>query len=104
MTDTPKEEKVKIDNTQILADTGLRVIHFNRIDFNDRSMTLAYKGTDRLVEIATAVTHPNDRFCRKIGTKTAVEAFLAGKTVRLPVPREWQGRVSEFLITVFSVV
>jgi len=100
-----KTKADKIDNTQLLADTGLSIVHVNNIGDDDkpRSMTIAYKGSDRLVEIATSVTHPQDRFCRKIGTKLAVENFQAGKKVRIAVPIFWQGQLNDFVKTLFAI-
>lgn len=96
--------KTKINNTQLLSDTGLSIIHINRVGFG-RSMTIAYKGTSKtMVELATAITHPDDTFSRKAGTKQAVAAFTAGRTIRVPVDAVWQGRVNEFIKTLFSMI
>jgi hypothetical protein len=86
-TKTPKE---KIDNTQLLKDTGLRIRHIRRNsrEFPDstatRDVTIAYRDGGDTIEIATAVVHPNDCFSRKMGTKLAVEGFQAGKVTRIP--------------------
>ena len=83
--------KERIDNTQLLKDSGCRVRHIRKNDDMDnpgststRDVTIAYKDGGSVLEIATAVVHPNDKFCRKVGTKLAVESFLSGKTVRVP--------------------
>jgi hypothetical protein len=87
---TPKPSREKIDNTQLLKDTGLRILHIrkNSRDFPDntavRDMTIAFREGNSVIEIATAVVHPSDCFTRKIGTKLAVEAFLAGRTIHVP--------------------
>jgi len=95
---TPRE---KINNSGILADTGIRIMHFlpqygvySKDYYNHfpkvlrrRGMTVAYIATGGLVEVATAVCHPRDTFTKKVGTKLAVEAFLAGQTVLLPVEK-----------------
>lgn len=94
----------KINNAKALADTGLRIIHINKVDTGGRSVTIAYKGTSALVEIATAVTHPDDVFTRKVGTQKAIEAFVAGRTIRVPVPRDWQGNVALFVQNLFAIL
>jgi hypothetical protein len=96
-------KKDKINNTQLLADTGLSIIHVNRVGYG-RSMTIAYKGSKTMIELATAITHPDDTFSRKAGTKQAVSAFTAGRTVRVPVDTVWQGRTGEFVKTLFAMV
>jgi hypothetical protein len=98
------EPAPRIDNGPLLAETGLRIVHFNRVEEGGRSMTVAFKTTGSLVEVATAITHPSDAFTRKLGTKTAVEAFLAGKTVRIPMPKVWQGQSATYIKTLFEVV
>lgn len=79
-----------IDNTALVRhflDEGGRVMHF-RPDMRDgrvtRGMTLAYKQKSGRIEIATAVQHRSDTFCKKLGTKTALGHFLEGKTVAMP--------------------
>ena len=79
-----KTKKEQIDNTQLLKDTGLRIRHYNVNRVGIRPMTVAYREGSSTIEIATSIVHPLDKFCRKMGTKLAVEAFLAGKVTRLP--------------------
>lgn len=50
-----------------------------------RGLTVAFKKKGGRIEIATAVQHRADDFTKKIGTKTAIDHFRAGKTVTLPV-------------------
>lgn len=55
-----------------------------------RGMTLAYVQKGGRIEVATSVTHRSDSFTKKVGTKTAIEHFHAGKTVFLPVrTKKW---------------
>lgn len=79
---TPKP--ARIDNSELLASTGLRVIHIR--SKGQHPVTVAYRQPHRghVIEIATAVCNPLDTFSRKIGTKTAVENFLAGRTINIP--------------------
>jgi hypothetical protein len=49
-----------------------------------RGMTVAFKRKGGRMEIATAVQHRSDSFAKKIGCKTAIDHFRAGKTVTLP--------------------
>ena len=75
-----------IDNTKIVEDfrlRGGRILHVH--DPLGRGMTLAFIPRSGRVEVATSVQHRNDSFTKKIGTKTAIEHFDAGKTVNLPI-------------------
>jgi hypothetical protein len=49
-----------------------------------RGITVAFKRKSGHIEMATAVQHRNDTFTKKMGTKTAIEHFDAGRTVSLP--------------------
>jgi len=86
-----KTPKTKIDNTLLVKafhDEGGRIFHIRPHDGYtqpDRGMTVAYKKKSGRIEMATSVTHRNDTFEKKIGTKTAIEHFRAGQTVNLPV-------------------
>lgn len=80
----------KIDNTALVAQfraAGGRIMHFrpNPNIPHARGITVAYVSKNSRVELATAVQHRADSFTKKIGTKTAIEHFLAGKTIVLPV-------------------
>lgn len=82
-------KREKINNTQLLKDTGLKIRHFHRGTDRFgyprmRNLTVAFREVGHNIEIATAVVHPSDCFCKKIGTKLAVEAFQAGKRVSIP--------------------
>lgn len=89
--------KEKIDNTQLLNDSGLRIRHIrkNGPGFPDscstRDLTVAYREGNSVIEISTAVVHPNDKFNKKMGTKLAIESFNAGKVVRIPKTVDYQG-------------
>ena len=89
---TTKREK--IDNTQLLKDTGLKIRHFHKLDqygySRPRDLTIAYKEGRSTLEIATSVVHPSDCFSRKVGTKLACEAFQAGHTIRVPKAIDFQ--------------
>ena len=79
-TATPVTPRVRIDNTELLASTGLRVVHVNN------RVTVAYRVLgSRTMEIATAVCHEKDVFSRRVGTKQAVENFQAGKKIIVPM-------------------
>ena len=95
--------KTKINNAKVLADNGLSIVHINRVG-EGRSMTIAFKGSRNIIEIATSITHPDDQFSRKVGTQKAVEAFLIGKKVRVPMPPFWQGEQAAFIKTLFEIV
>jgi hypothetical protein len=52
-------------------------------------MTVAYRPTDRgAVEISTSLCKAGDTFSRKMGCKTAVENFIDGHTIFLPVNKK----------------
>lgn len=94
------------DNGKLLADNNLSVVHFGpatKISPRDRSFTVAFRPTGDLVEVAVSVVHPKDKFTRKIGTRTAVDKFLAGETIKIPVPRHFQRRYAFFISVLFGV-
>lgn len=86
--DEPKPDP--IDNTGLVdafRAEGGQIVHIvpkRRPDGTyTRGMTVAYKRLSGHVELATAVQHRNDVFTKKMGTKTAIEHFHAGKTISL---------------------
>lgn len=79
-----KQKKERIDNTQLLKDTSLRIRHYNLDTHGVRAMTVAFREGSSTIEIATAIVHPKDKFCRKVGTKLAVESFVAGNVIKVP--------------------
>lgn len=95
------EKSKVINNTEIVEafrTEGGMILHFrpwrmNRNSQYTRGMTVAFKRFGSRVEVATAVQHRNDTFSKKLGTKTAIEHFKAGKTVTLPVSSK--GAVSD---------
>ena len=94
---TGKAPREHIDNTQLLKDTGLRVRHIRSTvnglnSSSTRDVTIAFRDGNNVLEIATSVVNPVDCFSRKVGTKLAVENFLAGKTVRVPKVLDMYGR------------
>ncbi len=94
------------DNGQLLANNNLSIVHFGpagQITEKDRSFTVAFRPSGDLVEVAVAIVHPKDKFVRKIGTRTAVEKFLAGETIKIPVPRHFQRKYAFFIKILFSV-
>jgi hypothetical protein len=77
----------KVNNGELLAKHGLQVMHFHP-GIGLPGMTVAYRvpfRSSNVLEIATAITHPNDTFTKKIGTRIAVEAFVAGRTAYVPI-------------------
>lgn len=82
-----------IDNTDLVnafrADGG-GILHIRSAvsSWGDRAIlrgvTIAYRLKGSRVEFATAVQHGSDDFTKKVGTKTAIEHFRAGKVVTMP--------------------
>lgn len=88
----PKPPVEPINNNELVLGfraEGGGVFHIRpRKNFDgkwSRGMTVAFKLKGGRAEVATAVTHRVDCFTKKIGTKTAIDHFRAGKTVFLPV-------------------
>ena len=84
-----------IDNTDLVnafrADGG-GILHVRpSVPFmgskSARGVTIAYRLKGSRVEFATAVQHGSDDFTKKIGTKTAIEHFRAGKAITMPTRR-----------------
>lgn len=93
-----KTTKERIDNTGLLHDSGLRVIHIrpNRA-LGGKGMTIAFEPTDKpVVKISTSLCKFGDTFCKKLGTKQAVENFQSGSFIRVPVDRRF-GVVSSII-------
>lgn len=91
-----KTKREKIDNTQLLKETGLKIRHFHtgadRFGYpRMRNLTIAFKEGRTNLEIATAVVHPSDCFSRKVGTKLACEAFQKGHTIKIPKIGDFYG-------------
>ena len=66
---------------------GGEIYHLRPDNILGRGITFAYKQKRNRIEIATAVQHGDDDFTKKIGTKTAIERFNAGRTIFLPLAR-----------------
>lgn len=49
-----------------------------------RGFTVAYKLKGSRIEVATALQHKADTFCKKVGTKVALQHFREGKVSVLP--------------------
>ena len=85
-----------INNTELVHQfrlDGGKIIHMRpRLispGFWSRGMTVAFKPKGSRVEISTAVQHRHDTFTKKIGTKLAIEHFIAGKTIFLPSRKDY---------------
>jgi hypothetical protein len=87
-----------IDNTELVRQfraEGGGVMHMRplRLAYQDgrttRGVTVAFKKKGGRMEIATAIQHRSDCFSKKVGTKTAIEHFHAGKTITLPIHRDY---------------
>lgn len=83
-----------INNTELVAafrEEGGSILHIRPREYANlrtRGLTVAFKLKSGRVELATAVQHRADDFTKKVGTKTAIEHFHAGKTVTLPLRGE----------------
>ena len=87
-----KPIREKIHNTQLLLDSGLLVVHIRPgkgwTEAGRRGMTVAFERADRsAIRVATSLCKAGDVFCKKLGTKQAIENFQKGLTVFLPVNR-----------------
>lgn len=88
-----------IDNTELVLAfraEGGNVLHIRPVHYGSglvsRGMSIAFKVKSGRVELATSLQHRSDSFTKKLGTKTAINHFLAGKTIVVPVPK-YQGVV-----------
>lgn len=82
-----KQPKEIINNTRLVEDfrkDGGRIVH-RRPKGNRRGVTFAFRVKGGRIEIATSVTHRNDCFSKKVGTKLAIEHFRKGQTIFLPM-------------------
>lgn len=84
----PNEPVEEIDNTELVETfraEGGRLYHARPFGSGRRGVTFAFKIKGSRIEFATAVQHRNDTFTKKVGTRTAIEHFHAGKTVFMPL-------------------
>lgn len=86
-----KPVKEHIDNTEAVTahranGGGLFHIRPRRLPSGKwtRGFTVAYKVKGSRIEFATSVQHRADVFCKKVGTKVALQHFNDGKTVTMP--------------------
>lgn len=86
-----KPAKVHIDNTEAVTAhraNGGGLFHVRPRRRGDgkwtRGFTVAYKVKGGRIEFATSVQHRADVFCKKVGTKVALQHFNEGKTVTMP--------------------
>lgn len=80
-----------IDNTELVEafrKEGGGILHLPPSNLQPRGGTVAYKVRGSRLEVATSLTHPNDVFSRKMGTKTAIEHFREGRTIFLPMTKK----------------
>jgi hypothetical protein len=84
---TPMYTNTYLDD---IEDLDLRICHgYNRHD-NRGGVTIAYRKCSnwrntRMVEVALAYCSPKDSFNKKIGAELAVDRFVNGNTVMVPV-------------------
>lgn len=83
------EVRERIDNTKLLADSGLRIVHVRPHEGRHFSgMTVAYHTTDiprpKVVRISAAYCRKGDTFCKKNGTKLAIESYQRGCSIYIP--------------------
>jgi hypothetical protein len=66
-------------------------------------MTIAYHPDRRnVVQIATALCHPNDNFCKVTGRFTAAMALAEGRSISLRKPSYIQVSTGKWLANVFT--
>ena len=84
----PREVIDNTDRVRAFREQGGHILHVRPEQKFDRSksrgMTLAYAVKGRRAIVAASLTHPNDGFSKKLGTKTALDHFEAGKTIVVP--------------------
>lgn len=74
---------------EVLRDHNITVTHIFNESRNRGGLTLAWRSCNthhntRMVEVAVAYCHPEDTYVRKVGSRLAVDRFLAGNTVVVP--------------------
>lgn len=104
-----KEKPEPIDNTELVdvfRAVGGQILHIPPRTFLNRpstkGMTLAYIRKGQRVELATAVTHRADQFCKKNGTKVAIEHFNTGRHVTIPVIEKTNSGIHNELRNMFG--
>jgi hypothetical protein len=89
------EQLSLLNNGDLLRDNNLRVVHIRPdkeeiLPFGSaRGMTIAFRDTGKpVIEISTALCKNGDTFAKKVGTYVAVQNFLSGHTIRVPINRD----------------
>lgn len=83
-----KPEREQINNKEAVGQfraTGGRILHFRPSFVRSRGFSVAFVHKGGRITFSTALQHRADDFTKKMGTKTALEHFLEGKTVTLPL-------------------
>jgi len=89
-----------------MSDFDIRICHgYNRHD-NRGGVTIAYRKCSnwrntRMVEVALAYCSPKDSFNKKIGVELAVERFVNGNTVMVPVRQGHDDTIVGNLLAMF---
>lgn len=81
-------KKQRDELAAIAVAAGLKFFHREPRDYSDgqHGLTVAYRVLRRnVIEIATAICHPNDNFSKKEGQAVATSGFIEGNTVLLHV-------------------
>lgn len=101
-----KPKKEHIDNSKLLADSGLKIVHINNnrgADTTFRAMTVAYEQINKShLKISTAVTHRSDTFTKKLGTRVAIQNFEKGNVIVVPIQR--YGSIADQLRGMFGYI
>lgn len=85
------QPKPRIDNSEIIAQAGCRVIHVRPM-VKGAGGTLAYRRKDNgNLEVSCAFLHTADAFNKKMGTRTAVNKLLNGDSEEVSLMRFVRG-------------
>lgn len=86
----PSVSPKNLDNGPLLAEHKLRILHCNNGKGN-RSFTHAFKKHRKgIYEVVTSICHPNDDFCKKIGTRQAIGLWEFGHVTYIPADSDDQ--------------
>lgn len=76
-----------VENIQQL--TGIKILHVFDPGHNHGGVTIVWSRCEeyrnsRMVEVAVAYCHPQDKYVRKTGARMAIDRWLNGNTVVVP--------------------
>ncbi len=97
-------DELRAQCLKIAKERGIGIVHIHR-EGTKGGLTIAFSKSSPykhgvMVDVAVNTCSTNDAFSRKLGTHGALEKYLAGETIQLPLLLSAKGDVSDLNWTV----